>query len=421
MKHIPPLNKYNYNYVNNMLDKFCLQGLCFISIAFLILLISCSKPGNPVEQPTPPTLTITPGLTITIPFNSSTTFSWTTNGTGVTVNGIASPSGTFTTPLLQANATYTVTSYSSQYVSNGLSTTAKVLVNVLPDPDTVSVYCSGMDGSSVVYWKDTVQYSLATVPNTNGRGYGVALLNNDVYVVGYALSTAAYWKNSVQVDVADGRVVTEAKTITISGNDVYIGGRDVSAGGNLAVYWKNGVRSILSSSSALSNVNSIAISGSDVYAAGFIGDTAVYWVNGVKTNLPHTGYSLATSIVLSGTDIFIGGTDNGAAVYWKNGIKTILPSTAPALASSMIISGTDIHIAGVENGSNATYWKNGVKTVLSTTASAGNSIALFGDDVYICGWYLSNAVYWKNGIRKTLRSYSAGGLIEATGIVVKRK
>ena len=397
----------------------------FITSLFFVFtcLAGCSRTNDEVNPPPPelpPTLTINPGLSINIPYNSSATFSWTTNGTGVTVNGVAYPSGTYTTPILQTSTTYTVKSNSVNYANNGLSTIVQVTVSVGVNPDSINIYCSGFDNGKIVYWKDSIENILAVVPNYNGRGNGISIIDTNVYVVGHASGTAVYWKNGNQINLVNNRVVTEATSITVSGSDVYIGGYDVSPNANLAVYWKNGVEVILAAALPLTSVNAIAVSGGNVYAAGFIGDSAVIWENGTRTTLSN-GYARANAIAISGNDIYVAGTENGVAVYWKNGVKTSLPSAAVATANAIAISGTDVYVAGTDNTNNATYWKNGVKMVLSTLNSSAKSIALFNGDVYISGWLPSQAVYWKNGIKKIIPSFSSppGSFVEASGIIVK--
>src|SRR6478752_3058289 len=109
-----------------------------------ISIISCSKSNNENNR-TPstasaPKLTITPGNAITISYNGTVTFSWTTDGTGVTVNGSAYPGGTFTSSPLQSNTSFIVTSYSPDFATNHLSTSITVVVTVTQNSNPVDVY-----------------------------------------------------------------------------------------------------------------------------------------------------------------------------------------------------------------------------------------------------------------------------------------
>ncbi len=389
--------------------------VCCINISF----ISCSKSGSsPTSPTTGPTLTIIPGTALTVTINSTATFSWTTNGTGVTVNGVAYPGGSFISPPLLVNTTYNVTSYAA----SGASTTVQVVVTVVPIP--VDIYAAGYDFGNVVYWKNGVVNLLGPVTSPSGFGTGIAISGTDVYTSGYLNSLAAYWKNSTRTNLTTSGIA-EANAITVSGSDVYVAGTDAAGSGNFAVYWKNGVRVVLQNSNQLTNAYTIVVSGTDVYAAGHVGDSAVYWKNGVRTTLSNNG--VARGIAISGGDVYVVGRDQLNAVYWKNNIKTILPAISVATANSIAISGTDIYITGKENSANAVYWKNSVKATLYNSPSENSNatcIALFGSDVYIGGYFLTatyNAgVYWKNGVLTNISTGSPTGsarIVNAIAVV----
>jgi len=199
--------------------------------------------------------------------------------------------------------------------------------------------------------------------------------------------------------------------ISVSGNDVYVGGNNIGA-----VYWKNGIAAIIAGSA--SGVNGMFVSGSNVYLCGYEADSQgsnlVYWKNGGATELAHAEGLLANAISISGNDVYVVGsiTDNitGAAelVYWKNGVINYLPKGPNGgQAYAIYIVGTDIYIAGIQYAASgnalATYWKNGTAVNLVTNErSFSRSFFVLNGDVYVVG-YTSEvdatiATYWKNGV-----------------------
>src|SRR5258708_2889750 len=74
------------------------------------------------------------------------------------------------------------------------------------------------------------------------------------------------------------------------------------------------------------------------------------------------------------------------------------------------VAGSDAYVASyVMNTNNppnnlVVYWKNGTQVTLSAGAKNANAtgIVLSGNDVYVCGWFVTGglynrATYWKNG------------------------
>lgn len=107
---------------------------------------------------------------------------------------------------------------------------------------------------------------------------------NDVYIVGRSVGKAVYWKNGVLIELQNGII---AKSIMISDQDVYIVGNGISR----AICWKNGVASELTYEDYFTEATSIFIDGDDIYVSGIISKTgwdnkAVYWKNGVCNILP---------------------------------------------------------------------------------------------------------------------------------------
>lgn len=142
------------------------------------------------------------------------------------------------------------------------------------------VYISGNSANMrVSFWKNSVKTEI-------GDGYSndIAVSKNDVYIVGRSVGKAVYWKNGVLIELQNGII---AKSIMISDQDVYIVGNGISR----AICWKNGVASELTYEDYFTEATSIFIDGDDIYVSGIISKTgwdhkAVYWKNGVCNILP---------------------------------------------------------------------------------------------------------------------------------------
>jgi hypothetical protein len=102
-------------------------------------------------------------------------------------------------------------------------------------------------------------------------------------------SAAALWKNGVVQYLTDGKNHASAKSIFVSGNDVFVAGYEQSGKGpayhHVAMLWQNGVASPLSDGENSAEGYSVFVIGKNVYVAGRDGDNAVLWKNGGRTVL----------------------------------------------------------------------------------------------------------------------------------------
>lgn len=294
-------------------------------------------------------------------------------------------------------------------------------------PTDADVYFTGTSqdthGTEIAtYWKNGVA---TTLSSSGSSANGIAVNGTDVYVAGTD-QVATLWKNGVPTKPAGTSAESQANAITISSNNIYIGGEIDGK----ATYWENGVAISVNANQLLGSVaNAIAVSGNDVYLAGYTFNVttgamqAAYWKNGVLTQLspaPLPGATTqATGIAVSGTDVYITGFTNEGATLWKNGAASALSNESASLANAIIINGSDIYVSGFNKGYEA-YWKNGVMTNLPANSSNllyASYIALDGNDVYVAGGLSvspNGSIYWRNGIAYL---YS-NGLNQIKGIIV---
>jgi hypothetical protein len=269
--------------------------------------------------------------------------------------------------------------------------------------------------------------------------------NPDVYVAGYVYNNgrtvAALWKNGVATNLTDGTHNAEAKSVYVSGSDVYVAGFDGlpvyggPAGQKTATLWKNGAATSLTGGTFATDASSVFVSGKDVYVAGYEtredmtqSTRGIYiakvWKNGAATNLTgDTAFAFAESVFVSGADVYAAGyevlvANKRTLTLWKNGIATRLSAanSSTVESGSVFVSGKDVYVAGRENY-HATLWKNGTAIRLSeSTKSEAQSVYVYGGDVYVAGTEDDHATLWKNGVRTRLTGY---GTARAYSVFVK--
>jgi hypothetical protein len=102
-----------------------------------------------------------------------------------------------------------------------------------------------------------------------------------IYTPGEPMVTACYWKNGERINLTDGTVNAIAKSIFVTGDDVYVAGMI----DNQAVYWKDGEPVVLTTGEVQSMANAIFVKGNNVHVGGHEQSYPAYWKNDVKQNI----------------------------------------------------------------------------------------------------------------------------------------
>lgn len=239
------------------------------------------------------------------------------------------------------------------------------------------VYTSGIVDGQAVYWKNEHQIQLSNKPGAWARVYSIAVVANNVYVAGYERDTrrtlddiAIYWKNGVP-ELLPGSNRSTAKSIAVVNNDVYVIGSE----NYKTAYWKNGQK-VASLNNGLDEVSAITQLDGVAYAVGNKNKQAAYWKNG-RTEIVTTGLSRAVCIAVSGDDVYAGGIidsngtgyieDGDKGVYWKNGqaVAELSVDGDPLWPTSITVAGSDVYITARNQFKGERLFKNGQEVRLS--------------------------------------------------------
>ena len=225
----------------------------------------------------------------------------------------------------------------------------------------------------------------------------------NVYFAGYYSpigsqnTTGIYWKNDeIQFETPDN-VNARINTITVEGDDVFLGGCYASSTSDCAaVYWKNGVFVELKGldPSKSSEVTNMIISDGVVLSVGMATNSdnvkmPVLWKNDELIELPvidRAKGGRAAAIAVDGQDIYVVGeatisTDLEVGGFWKDGVFSLLPTLSPngsSSASSIVIHNGVTYIGG----SNSAIMAYDVVGSLKQKIAASSRIA----------------GYWRNGV-----------------------
>jgi len=310
-----------------------------------------------------------------------------------------------------------------------------------------SVTVDGISKYVPKLWKNGVEQKITVEDNITAYINSVFVSGDTVYLAGrtavlsagsYGTIRAVLWKNGVMKELPGSEFYSQAKSVFVSGKDVYVCGIDENTKGR-AVLWKNGKLQQLYSNtnSTNANVSSIFVSGNDVYVVGFKetdssnpGGCVLLWKNGIMQDV--IGLSTeesvsANSIFVSGSDIYVAGRYNAVAVLWKNGVMQYLPGGKSA--HSVFVSGSNVYVAGYNNGG-AILWKNGESQLLSGGggSSVAYSVYVSGSNVYVAGRgdktegdkTVDIAILWKNGTAQELGKSDNGYEMRATSVFVTK-
>ena len=342
-------------------------------------------------------------------------------------SNVASVQNGVVTGVSAGSATITVT-------TNNGNKTATCQVTVSPKIETF-VYVAGSEGNRAVLWVNG-QAQYLTDGTVSTQANSVFVSGNDVYVAGFETGnngTAKLWRNGELQNLATTGNLSHALSVYVAGNDVYVAGyqyyyddeHDMYA----ATVWRNGVSEILAGPYHNWDwATSVFVSGSNVHVVG-----TGYWRNGALQNiLTWDTRGTLNSVFVEGSDIYIVGglsttsQNTSIAALIKNGTRQNLTNgTRQAVAEDVFVTGSNVYVVGRENNqqgnSVATLWTNNQPQTLtngSANASA-NSVHVQADDVYVAGHDGNRAVLWKNGTVQNLTTGSAEAKANSVFVVVR--
>ena len=292
------------------------------------------------------------------------------------------------------------------------------------------VYVAGTDyitsfGQVAVVWKDG-QIFKRFIENRVNHARSVFVGERNIYTVG---SRKGEYYSAMVYDNDESKtypLYSDAYSVFVSGQDVYVAGYDVEYGPCL---WKNHKGSKLPGKMNYDGrATAVFVSGSDVYIAGYLfsrqggKDIAVLWKNNELVELSNGAVNArAYSVFVSGNDVYVAGEENSGsskAMLWKNNTPVPLQGDVfdHHIAKSVFVVGNDVYVAGeARKGGNDFYavlWKNNVMTKLEYKAKA-TSVAVSNNDVYVAGYETdtqetqTRAAIWKNGTKTLLGNSSS--------------
>jgi hypothetical protein len=250
--------------------------------------------------------------------------------------------------------------------------------SVFVDGDTV--YVAGMEGEKAVLWDNGKAQILPNQPNAYpGQRYeamSVFVSKGKVYAAGYTwnqkgVPVATLWVNGEAQYLGEGAISTDAYSVFVDGDDVYVAGKTYSD----ALLWTNGVAQRLAApgGGTFGVGYSVYVSNGDVYVAGanWVGiSRALLWKNGGVAEVigKHGTSSYADTVFVSNDDVYVV-ISQGAAVswIWKNGEEFSLgdDNDIEPRATGVFVSKGNVYAAGYRNGLEPVLWINGIARSLA--------------------------------------------------------
>jgi hypothetical protein len=264
--------------------------------------------------------------------------------------------------------------------------------------------------TSATLWTNGKAQRLSDERSDDDNTLSVYASGGDVYVAGTEGTyyddnfRATLWTNGKAERLSDEYSV--ASSVYASGGNVYVAGREGGNRTNLSgarpALWVNGEPQTLE---PLNNdhywyafARSVFVSGDDVYVVGRDSSCATLWVNGEPQELSYGSWTHANSVFVSDGKVYVAGTHELCATLWVDGEPHRL-SEGYSEANSVYVSGGKVYVAGSDNSNGgATLWVDGeVQELADEYGYAGmeaDSVCVSGGDVYVTG----NYHLWKNGV-----------------------
>ena len=237
-------------------------------------------------------------------------------------------------------------------------------------------YATGDVGSLTGYW---INGNWNTLGGSAGYADFIAVSENNIYISGVG-SPLGYWVNGNWVNLSPSSEDTATGNITafaVSNENVYVGATLAAKSGNGfdTGYWLNGswVSLVVSGNNYGAGCNSITIDGNNVYVGGYNGSGG-YWLNGNWVSIPQL--SSVWTLAATGSNVYALGSPNNDFVgagpgYCLNGswVPLPLPSGSNGGVWNLSLVGDNVLVGGCMNNldgsQTAGYWLNGTWTGFS--------------------------------------------------------
>ncbi|MGE0886034.1 MAG: FG-GAP-like repeat-containing protein [Blastocatellales bacterium] len=283
----------------------------------------------------------------------------------------------------------------------------------------------GVSASNIAKWNGNGWLPLGS--GINNEVNAIAINGSDVYVGGdfstaggVSASRIAKWNGNSWLPLGSG-VDSITNAIAISGSEVYAGGFFSIAGGVVAskvAQWSTsnwsslgiGTGNGLASTSNIAEVRALTISGNNVYvggifstAGGVVANRIAKWNGSSWSPLGNGVNGQVSAIGISGNDVYVGGSFTSAGgvnainiAKWNGSSWSALGSGVDSIVNAIAINGNDVYvgglfsIAGGTGASNIARWNGSNWNPLGSGVDGNvNAIAISGNDVYVGGSFLT--------------------------------